>query len=164
MSDVEDDSTAFVIVSRTLLVVVFAFTFSSLAVACQPCVIYEVTNRCSQVHRAPEGDVVQGAQVRVFGAEKLGSIGIELSCLASYKKGKVVQKATTDHKGLFTLEGLPPGDYFVVIKGQHEQVVQMISVSDEGLESSCKKPMQYGVSESGMVGNMCDVLQAKDFF
>jgi 4-hydroxy-3-methylbut-2-en-1-yl diphosphate synthase IspG/GcpE len=64
---------------------------------------------------------------------------------------------------LFTLEKLPPGDYFVVIKGQHEQVVQMISVSDERLESSCKKPMHYGVSESGMVGNMCDVLQAKDF-
>jgi hypothetical protein len=126
--------------------------------------MYSVRNRCSEIYESPSGDRVPNAEIRVFRAEPLKESGSGLSCLSSYRKGKLVQKTKSNAKGRFSLKELSAGDYFVVIKGQRDQVVSMIQVSNGEFEFDCSKPESYGVSESGFVGNMCDVLQAKDFF
>ena len=131
--------------------------------ACHPCIIYEVRNSCSEITDF-SGDKVPRAKIRVFNAIRLDETGSQLSCLAVFKKGSLVQKVRSDAQGRFELRHLPRGEYFVVIKAPNNQVVTMISISDQPLQSDCSSPQDFGVSESGFVGNMCDVLQAKDFF
>jgi hypothetical protein len=129
-------------------------------------VIWQVSSACGRVVALETDQPVPKARVKLRKALERGSLETlpsDLSCLSSFKKGSIIYSGKTNKRGEFRVGALKSGYYWLVIRGKETQVVRVIYFKPEDSKDKCPSFPEYHTSETGLVGNMCDVLQAEDF-
>ena len=153
--------------SRAICLVVCAtLAFAPSAYGCQQCLIWQVSTVNGRIVDVYTGDPVSNATIKLRKAEKRkpGEPRPQiLACSASYRKGRVAYSGKTDADGKYKPGKMKPGYYWLVVKGQDVQLVQLIFYEPDVSKQDSTGVVEYKASETGYVGNMCEVEKTEDF-